>query len=86
VKDALFEVPPIFELIRAAGAIALGEMYQVFNMGHRMEIYVDPAAADEVAAIAAELEVPAQVVGRCEAERKGPRLRIEAGGAALDFG
>jgi len=48
IKDNLFDVPPLFKLIQENSGTDWKEMYQVFNMGHRMELYVDPAVAEEI--------------------------------------
>lgn len=66
IKDQLFDVPPLFKLIQEHGGVTWKEMYQTFNMGHRMELMVDPALADKVIAIASRYAVDAKVVGRCE--------------------
>lgn len=86
VKDAPFEPPPVFRLIQAAGRLGWDEMAQVFNLGHRLELYVDPAAAGEAIAIAAELGVEARVIGRCEVWAGGPRLVIAGPDGPLSFG
>jgi phosphoribosylformylglycinamidine cyclo-ligase len=67
VKNNLFEAPPIFKLIQANSGANTKEMYQVFNMGHRLEIFTDAAAADNLIAIATGLGIEAQVVGFVEA-------------------
>jgi phosphoribosylformylglycinamidine cyclo-ligase len=66
IKDQLFPVPPLFRIIRDQSGTDWKEMYQVFNMGHRMEIYTDPEAAEEMIAISRSFGVDAQVVGRVE--------------------
>ena len=66
VKDNLFELPPIFKAIREAGTITAKEMYQIFNMGHRMEIYCDAGVADEIIAISKSLNVDAKTIGKIE--------------------
>lgn len=76
VKDNLFPVPPLYELIQKESKTDWKEMYQVFNMGHRMEIYIYPRYADELIKISASLGVDAQVIGRVE-KSKGKRLTIE---------
>ena len=65
VKDNLFPVPPLFRLIQEQSGTSWKEMYQVFNMGHRMEIYVNEEIADEIIAIAKSFRIDAQIVGRC---------------------
>lgn len=64
VKDNLFETPPLFTLIQEQSGTSWHEMYKVFNMGHRMELYLNPTLADEVIAIAESFGVAAQLVGR----------------------
>lgn len=66
IKDDLFPVPPLFALIQKQSGTDWREMYKVFNMGHRMEIYVAPGDADAVIAIAREFGIDARVVGRVE--------------------
>ncbi|OQR84870.1 phosphoribosylformylglycinamidine cyclo-ligase [Achlya hypogyna] len=67
IKDNLFPIPPLFELIQAESGTGWKEMYQVFNMGHRMELYVAPETAAEIIAISKSFNVDAQIVGRVEA-------------------
>jgi phosphoribosylformylglycinamidine cyclo-ligase len=67
VKDNLFQVPPIFKLIQENSGADDREMYQVFNMGHRLEIFTNPQAAEAMIAIAASFGIEAQIVGRVEA-------------------
>lgn len=67
IKDNLFPIPPVFELIQAASGANWKEMYQVFNMGHRMELYLDPKAdVDAIIEKVAEFGIAARVVGRVE--------------------
>jgi len=63
VKDNLFPVPPLFKLIQEQSNTDWKEMYQVFNCGHRMEIYVAPEVADAIIAISKSYNVNAQIVG-----------------------
>ena len=67
VKDNLFDTPPLFKAIQAVSGTADAEMYKVFNMGHRMEVYVPPARVDEVIQIAAGFDIAAQQIGFTEA-------------------
>ena len=73
VKDNLFPVPPLFRLIKEQSGTDWREMYQVFNMGHRMEIYVRPKMADRVIAVSKSFNIDAQVVGHIE---EGPRSLV----------
>jgi phosphoribosylformylglycinamidine cyclo-ligase len=66
IKDNLFELPPLFKMIQEESGTDWKEMYQVFNMGHRMELYVNEAIAQEIIAIAKSFNVDAQIVGRVE--------------------
>ncbi|MDR1416328.1 MAG: phosphoribosylformylglycinamidine cyclo-ligase [Prevotellaceae bacterium] len=66
VKDNLFPTPPLFALIQSQSQTSWREMYKVFNMGHRMELYVQPQHADSIVAISKSFGVDAQVVGRVE--------------------
>ncbi len=70
VKDNLFPVPPLFELIQQHSGTAWSEMYKVFNMGHRMEIYLPEAYAQQVIDISRAFHIDAQVVGRVEQSDK----------------
>ncbi len=67
IKDNLFETPLLFRLIQEESGTPWREMYSVFNMGHRMELYVAPEAAAEVIAISESFGIPAQIIGRVEA-------------------
>jgi phosphoribosylformylglycinamidine cyclo-ligase len=70
IKDNLFSVPPLFEMIREESGTPPEEMYRVFNMGHRMELYVEPGIADDIIKISDEFNVEAQVIGRVERSDK----------------
>ena len=67
IKDNLFAVPPLFDLIQRQSGTPWQEMYKVFNMGHRMEIYLAPEHAAEIIAIADKFGIEARIVGRVEA-------------------
>jgi phosphoribosylformylglycinamidine cyclo-ligase len=67
IKDQLFPIPPLFDLIQKESQTSGREMYQVFNMGHRMEFYVPEQQAKEIISISNNFNVAAQVVGRVEA-------------------
>lgn len=66
IKDNLFPVPPLFDMIQRESGTDWKEMYKVFNMGHRMEIYLSPEHAAEVIAISESMGIPARIVGRVE--------------------
>lgn len=77
IKDNLFDVPPLFELIQKESQTDWKEMYKVFNMGHRMEVYLDEANAQKVIDIAQSFNVEAKIVGRC-ASSNGKKLTIQS--------
>jgi phosphoribosylformylglycinamidine cyclo-ligase len=80
IKDNLFDIPPLFKLIHDVSGTSLQEMYKVFNMGHRMEVYLPEAHASEVISIAKSFGIAAQVVGRVEAsDKKQVTLRTPHG-------
>lgn len=66
IKDNLFEIPPLFRIIQEQSGTDWAEMYKVFNMGHRMELYVPEEIAAELIAISESYGIEAKVVGRCE--------------------
>ena len=76
IKDNLFPIPPLFKMIQEQSGTSLSEMYQVFNMGHRMEIYVPEDVADEIISISESFGIAAQVIGRCE-KWEGKKLTIQ---------
>jgi phosphoribosylformylglycinamidine cyclo-ligase len=75
IKDNLFPVPPLFKLIQEESKTEWKEMYKVFNMGHRMEIYVAPEHAASIIEISKSFNIDAQIVGRVE-ENAGKKLTI----------
>lgn len=77
IKDNLFDTPPLFKLIQEESNTDWKEMYKVFNMGHRMEIYVSPEHAEEIMAISESFGVEAKIVGRCESH-EGNKLTIKS--------
>lgn len=70
IKDSLFELPPLFRLIQDQSGTSWEEMYKVFNMGHRFEIYTDKKNAAEIISIASGFDLEAKIVGRCESSEK----------------
>lgn len=66
IKDNMFDVPPLFRIIQEQSETPWEEMYKVFNMGHRMEIYTTPEAAAEIISISESFGVQAQIIGRTE--------------------
>jgi phosphoribosylformylglycinamidine cyclo-ligase len=70
VKDDMFPVPPLFKLIQEQSKTDWKEMYQVFNCGHRMELYVSPEIAQDIIAISKSFHVDAKIIGRVDASEK----------------
>jgi phosphoribosylformylglycinamidine cyclo-ligase len=66
IKDNLFETPPLFKIIQEESQTDWKEMYKVFNMGHRMEVYLDERYAEEIIDIAESHGVEAKIIGRVE--------------------
>ena len=79
VKDNMFPVPPLFRAIHECSGTDWKEMYQVFNMGHRMEIYVRPEVAEKVIEISKSFHIDAQVVGHIEEGKKSLTIQSEFG-------
>ena len=77
VKDNMFSIPPLFKLIQEQSKTDWKEMYQVFNCGHRLEIYVSPAIAEDIMKISKSFNVDAKIVGRVE-ESKIKKLTIRS--------
>ncbi|MDT7827851.1 AIR synthase-related protein [Pricia sp. S334] len=77
IKDNLFPVPPLFRLIQEQSGTDWKEMYQVFNCGHRLELYVDPSIAEDLISISQNFNVDARIVGRLEA-RPTKKLTIKS--------
>ncbi|HEX7452623.1 MAG TPA: AIR synthase related protein [Polyangiaceae bacterium] len=86
IKDALFPTPPLFQAIQDSG-IEQKQMYQVFNMGHRLELYVRPSAAAGIVLAAARFGVAAKIVGRIEANAGSGanRVTIAANGQSYEY-
>ena len=80
VKDDLFELPVLFKLIQEQSDTSWDEMYEVFNMGHRFEIYISPSHADDIISISKEFNVDAKVVGYVDAaDKKALTIKSEFG-------
>ena len=77
IKDNLFPIPPLFKLIQEESKTEWKEMYKVFNMGHRMEIYVPKEIANDIIAISKSFNIDAQIVGRVQAN-EGKKLTINS--------
>lgn len=76
IKDNLFVVPPLFQTIHEESCTDWKEMYKVFNMGHRMEIYLPESKANEVIEISKSFGIDAQIIGRVEPSEAGKKLTI----------
>ncbi|MFY7810635.1 MAG: AIR synthase-related protein, partial [Flavobacterium sp.] len=80
IKDNMFPVPPLFQIIQEESKTNWKEMYQVFNCGHRMELYVNPEIAQDIIEISQSFGVEAQIIGRVEAsEEKKLTIKSEYG-------
>ena len=80
IKDNLFPVPPLFQIIHEQSGTSWAEMYKVFNMGHRFEIYTAPDVAQKLIDISASFGIDARIVGRCEnSPNKKLTIRSEFG-------
>lgn len=84
IKDSMFDIPPLFKLIQSQSNTDWKEMYQVFNCGHRMELYVKPEIADAIIAISKSFNVDAQIVGRVEAA-KSKKLTIKSEFGSFEY-
>lgn len=85
IKDNLFELPPLFSLIQEESGSSLLEMYQVFNMGHRLECYLpDKSVAEEIISMANGFNIEARIIGRVT-ENTGSRIKIYANGEMIEY-
>jgi len=84
IKDNMFAVPPLFKLIQEQSGTDWKEMYKVFNMGHRMEIYLDPELAGEIIAVSRSFHIDAQVIGRVE-PFTGKKLTIKSSYGTFEY-
>ncbi len=84
IKDQMFNVPPLFSLIQEQSATPWQEMYKVFNMGHRMEIYTDAGTAQQIIDIAAIFRIEARIIGRCESH-EGKKLTIRSENGTFEY-
>ena len=85
IKDNLFPIPPLFKLIHEESGTPPQEMYKVFNMGHRMELYVAPEDAERIIEISRSYGVDAQIVGRVEDHAEGNSLEIHSPWGVLKY-
>jgi phosphoribosylformylglycinamidine cyclo-ligase len=84
IKDNLFPIPPLFDLIQKESKTEWKEMYKVFNMGHRMEIYCEEKFDDAIIKIASGFNVEAKIIGRCEAHQ-GKKLTIITSNGTFEY-
>ena len=80
IKDNLFAVPPLFQMIQEQSSTSWQEMYKVFNMGHRMELYLDSEIANDIISISQAFNIDAKIIGYCEpSKEKKVTIRSEYG-------
>jgi len=80
IKDKMFEIPPLFNIIQQQSGTSWKEMYQVFNMGHRMEIYTKKENAENIINISKKYNIDAKIIGHCEASsEKKLTIKTEKG-------
>ena len=84
IKDNLFETPPLFRIIQEESKTDWKEMYKVFNMGHRMEVYLDERHAEEIIDIAESHGVEAQIIGRVE-PFEGKKVTIQSPHGTFEY-
>jgi phosphoribosylformylglycinamidine cyclo-ligase len=82
IKDNLFDIPPLFKLIQEESNTSWKEMYQVFNMGHRMELYVPSTIAESIIEISKGFDIDAKVIGRVESS---PSKKLTINSSAGNF-
>ena len=79
IKDNMFPIPPLFKIIHDCSGTDWKEMYQVFNMGHRLEIYVQPEVASSIIEISRSFGIEAQVIGHIEKGERSLTIHSEYG-------
>ncbi|QCK13826.1 AIR synthase related protein [Mangrovivirga cuniculi] len=84
IKDNMFDTPPLFKLIQEQSQTDWKEMYKVFNMGHRMEVYTDEETAKEIIKISESFDIPAQIIGRVEASEK-PKVTVSSEHGTFEY-
>lgn len=84
IKDDLFELPPLFKMIKEQSGTDWKEMYKVFNMGHRMEIYTDKKTAEKIIEISKSFHIDAKIIGRVEASEKN-KLTIQSAFGTFEY-
>ncbi len=84
IKDNLFETPQIFKLIQAESKAGIKEMYEVFNMGHRMELYTEEKYAEDIISISGSMGIDAKIIGHVEQSEQN-ELRIKSNNQWLEY-
>lgn len=84
IKDNLFDTPPLFNIIKQESNTDWKEMYKVFNMGHRMELYVKPEVSDQIIEISKSFGVDAKIIGRVE-DRESKKLTISSEYGSFEY-
>ena len=85
IKDNLFPTPPVFKAIQAASKTDWKEMYKVFNMGHRMEVYCTPDQAETVIGVAKGFNIDARIIGHTESCESGSRLSLSHADQVFEY-
>ena len=85
IKDNLFPIPPLFRTIHEQSATDWSEMYKVFNMGHRLEVYLPAQYAQEVIDIARSFNIDAQVIGHVEARPEGAKVTLHTENGIFEY-
>jgi phosphoribosylformylglycinamidine cyclo-ligase len=85
IKDNLFDTPPVFNIIQQNSGAKWDEMYKVFNMGHRLELYVPAEAAQHIIAVANKFHIDAQVIGRVEKNTGSKKLTIKGKHGVFEY-
>lgn len=84
IKDNLFPVPPLFAMIQQQSATSWHEMYKVFNMGHRMELYVPENIAENLICISEKYGIEAKIIGHCESHT-GKKLTVKGSNGVFEY-
>ena len=84
IKDNLFEIPPLFYLIQKESNTNWKEMYKVFNMGHRLELYVSPLVADDIINISKKFDLDAKIIGRVE-KNSSKKLTLKTQNGTFEY-
>ena len=84
IKDNMFPIPPLFEMIQTESKTDWREMYKVFNMGHRLELYVAPEHASQIIDVANSFNIEAQIIGRVE-ESSTKKLTLTTSNGTFEY-